>query len=93
MDYFYEKRRLLQLANPNLPESSILPLIINNLMKAVQRQVLPRALTTVEELLHALRDVCINPLPPIGQTQQYDTVQNATVSVGTPSGAHQPKNE
>lgn len=93
VDYFYEKRRLLQLADPNLPESSIVPLIIHGMTKAVQRQVLPRAPTTAEELLHALRDVCVDLLPPIGQTRQYDTARNAILSVGTPSGAHQPKNE
>lgn len=60
LEYFYEKRRLLQMANPELPESAIVPLIIHGLPKELQRQAQVQSPKTVEELLVSIRNLSID---------------------------------
>lgn len=67
IDYFYEKRRLLLLADPTLPESSIVPLVIHGMTKECQRQVQIRSPKTVEDLLGCLKDVYHEAPGPVAQ--------------------------
>lgn len=64
LDYFYEKSRLLHIAEPNLPDTAIINLIIHGLPKEVQPQVLVRGPTTIEGLMDSMRNLSIRSYPP-----------------------------
>lgn len=67
LEYFFEKRRLLQMADPCLPESSIVPLVIHGMTKDLQRQVQIKSPATIEGLLQCCREICHEPqLAPQG---------------------------
>lgn len=51
VEYFYEKRGLLHVAEPAMPETSIVSLIIHGLPKDLQRQVQVQSPSTVEGLI------------------------------------------
>ncbi|KAH7973687.1 hypothetical protein HPB49_003901 [Dermacentor silvarum] len=57
LSYFYEKRRLLQLAESALPELSVVPLIIHGLNSDLQKEIQVRVPRTVEELLQGMRNL------------------------------------
>ncbi|KAH8021733.1 hypothetical protein HPB51_016681 [Rhipicephalus microplus] len=57
LSYFYEKRRLLQLADSSLPETSVVPLIIYGLSPDFQKQIQMRGPKAVGELLQGMRDL------------------------------------
>lgn len=59
LEYFYEKRRLLQLADPKLSPQSTVALIVHGLPKDVQKQVQVRAPKTIEGLLQCLKELSI----------------------------------
>lgn len=97
LDYFHEKRRLLHLADANLPETSVVPLVIHEMTRECQRQVQTKSQVTVEDLLHALKNVSIDPAPsyPVmrtnqqwrnANTEQAPHVDATKVQETTPSG-------
>lgn len=61
IEYFYEKQRLLRVAEPKMPQSSIVSLIIHGLPKELQKQVQVQSPTSVESLLEAFRHVSVDP--------------------------------
>lgn len=63
LEYFYEKRRLLHMANAKLPESAVVPLIVHGLPKELQRQVQVKSPKTIEELLGSFRNICTDFAP------------------------------
>lgn len=63
LEYFFEKRKLLQLAEPHLPESAIISLILHGLPREIQKQVQARNLKSVEDLLQSLQDINISSNP------------------------------
>ncbi|CAN7988960.1 unnamed protein product, partial [Ixodes hexagonus] len=69
MEYFYEKRRLLQLADYSLAvsESSVVPLVIHGLPKELQKQVQVKAPKTVEGLLDCFQHLCLDAWPRAAQ--------------------------
>lgn len=71
LEYFYEKRRLLQMADSNLPESSSVPLIIHGLPKDLQKQVQLKSPKTIEELLGCFQGLCIDAPPRIQGTRRF----------------------
>ncbi|KAH8009601.1 hypothetical protein HPB51_018446 [Rhipicephalus microplus] len=60
--YFYEKRRLLQLADSSLPETSVVALIVHGLGPDLQKQIQMRGAKTVEELLQGMRNLYLQDL-------------------------------
>lgn len=64
LSYFYEKRRLLQLADSALPETSVVPLIIHGLSPDLQKQIQVRGPKTVEELLQGMRNLYLQDSGP-----------------------------
>lgn len=64
LDYFYEKSRLLNIAEPDLPEKAMINLIIHGLPKETQSQVLISEPTTSEGLLDSMRNISIRSYPP-----------------------------
>lgn len=68
LSYFYEKRRLLQLADPSLPETSVVPLIIHGLSPDLQKQIQVRGPKTVEDLLRGMRNLYLQDLGTQRQT-------------------------
>lgn len=62
LEYFFEKRKLLQLAEPHLPESATIALILHGLPREIQKQVQARNLKSVEDLLQSLQDISNNPI-------------------------------
>lgn len=85
IDYFYEKRRLLQLADPELPESSIVPLVIHGMTKECQKQVQIRSPKTVEDLLGCLKDVCYEASGHAAQHNWTHPARVPTNNAGTTS--------
>lgn len=65
LEYFFEKRKLLQMADASLPESSVVPLVIHGLPRELQLQVQVKAPRTVEALLQCCRELCIEKKPPV----------------------------
>ncbi|KAG0431791.1 hypothetical protein HPB47_021437, partial [Ixodes persulcatus] len=63
LEYFFEKRKLLQLAEPHLLESAIISLILQGLPREIQKQVQARNLKSVEDLLQGLQDINISSNP------------------------------
>lgn len=57
IEYFFEKRRLLLLAEPDLPLTSVITLVIHGLPRELQRQVQARAPKTLETLRQSLQDM------------------------------------
>lgn len=51
LEYFFEKRRLLQVADPRLPNSSVVPLVVHGMSRDQQRQVQVKAPGTIDDLL------------------------------------------
>lgn len=91
LDYFYEKRRLLQLADSNLPETSIVPLVIHGMSRDAQRQVQAHSPKTIEDLLYSLKDVFVDHSIPYGQQRPLTNPKNAIVD--THSGQKPPVNQ
>lgn len=58
LEYFFEKRRLLQTADPKLPESSVIPLMIHGMSRDQQRHVQIKAPSTVDDLLQCCAGLC-----------------------------------
>lgn len=79
LDYFYEKRRLLQLADSNLPETSIIPLVIHGMSKDAQRQVQAQSPKTVEDLLYSLKGVFVDHSTTYGQQRPLTNPRSAIV--------------
>lgn len=71
LEYFYEKRKLLQLADSALPESSVVPLMVHGLSRDLQKQVLIKGPTTVMDLLKCFKELCVErfPTPPRAPAQ------------------------
>ncbi|KAG0426148.1 hypothetical protein HPB47_026724 [Ixodes persulcatus] len=77
LEYFYEKRRLLQLAEPGLPPPATVALITHGLPRDLQRQVQVRSPKSVEALLQCLQDLP-NPLADKNQYQSSRMTQDST---------------
>ncbi|KAG0442937.1 hypothetical protein HPB47_015464 [Ixodes persulcatus] len=78
LEYFYEKRRLLQLAETGLPPPATVALITHGLPRDLQRQVQVRSPKSVEALLECLQDLP-NPLADKNQYQSSRMTQDSTV--------------
>lgn len=61
--YFYEKRRLLQMADPALPDTSTVPLLVLGMPRDLQRQVQVKNPIGVESLLQCCRELCVDHHP------------------------------
>lgn len=59
LEYFFEKRRLLQMADDALPESSIIPLVVHGMPKDLQKQVQVRSPNSVEDLHRCCKELCV----------------------------------
>lgn len=51
------------MADPNLPDTSIIPLVTHGLSKDFQRQIQIKNPATMEELIHCCRELCVERLP------------------------------
>lgn len=76
MEYFYEKRRLLQMADYSLPDTSVVPLVIHGLPKELQKQVQVKAPKTVEGLLDCFQHLCLDAWPRAAQKPAEATLQS-----------------
>lgn len=61
-EYFYEKRRLRLLTGASLPDIAVVPLIMLDMNKDCQKQLLAKSPKTVEDLLHALNNVIVHSI-------------------------------
>ena len=57
LEYYYEKQRLLALAEPNLPTRSLIALIIKGLPGEHQKQILSQNPTTEKELFSSIKNL------------------------------------
>lgn len=58
-EYFFEKRRLLQMADPSLPDTSIVPLVIHGMSRNLQQQIQVKGPKTVEDLLQSCKELYV----------------------------------
>lgn len=84
LEYFFEKRRLLQMADFDLPESSVIPLVIHGFSTNLQRQVQVRGPKTIEDLLQACKELCVERSPILNRTNCWEQ----TTSHGRQFGSH-----
>lgn len=76
LEYSFEKRPHLHSANSTLPDTSVVQLILHGVTRDCQRQVQGGTPVTVEDLVHALKDVCIDTAPPYSTTRVGRQSQN-----------------
>lgn len=87
LEYFYEKRKLLQLADHSLPETSVVPLVIHGLNRDLQKQVQVRGPTTITELLSCFKE--LTPDRPFGSTKTLGTTGDNLNNARTPTAPRQ----
>lgn len=76
LEYFFEKRRLLQIADPNLPDTSVVPLVVLGMSNDLQRQVQIKNPANIEDLLRCCGELCIERAPADERSPR--TVQEVT---------------
>lgn len=59
LEYFFEKRKLLQMADANLPDTSIIPLVMHGMSRDLQRQVQVRNPKKVEDLMYCCKELFV----------------------------------
>lgn len=63
MEHFYEKQRLLHLADFSLPDSRVVPLVIHGLSKDLQKLILLKAPKTAENHMKCFKHVSLDVWP------------------------------
>lgn len=76
VEYYFEKLRLLQLAEPNLPDLSAVALLLLGFPNDVRHVLQIRSPQQPEDLLHCIRDLGGYIQPPRTQTMQPYTNYN-----------------
>lgn len=88
----WDRRRALQAADSNLPEMSVVPLVIRRLSCDLQKQVQSREPKTILEFVSCFRDFTVDwPVPArISGMNNDDHASNWTPSDPRPSNLHNP---